>query len=708
MARLSACIFEWDAEDLALLRRAKREQLTKEGLPTASLTDVIVDNCITKAELALHCRRRTRGTDNTIRLLGKLIEELSGPKGRDAMGVGLFEPVRIQHLWNIQKRHVGCIQDLPDVPLYTQTGTLNKGGVALKTYRCARGSTSLESFHCHLARFIPGNSANSLNFQIYLLEGLFRWNKDRAAAALAVGDDSRLRTYSGELVYAVNTNYTALFGVPLIPGFSPPAAYTGELIGVQYLLRQSRQPLEDMTPGSPRTSELLEDISVEQEVEEDEGFIDTLGEEAIVDVLVAPDAELPVIHRPTPQDPRAQLPTVQLPTPPQLPAVQVPPQLPTVQVPPQLPTVQLPPQLPTVQLPPQLPTPPQLSTVQVPPQLPAVQPSTTQGPSLLPTTTQGPFLLPAAPTPPAPPVRASGHGIPGLARADELAEYLVELRSQTSLVLSPQQEDTIVGLWQNLDPYDKEKLVYAARHQDRLLTGKFRSPKKRADFTPGVDSTKRCVLGSTGSPAQWPDCCRLIELIFIRLCNIYRTPKKQGTASLSRWDCILRDYRKIRQLILMNSANHGKMRQTTLQLVVVNQTTLISWHNDRLKKQEVSVLLQGLDLPVARPVSSDPLPPAQLQPASPPRHSHPLHTYNMPPNTAGQVKTKLRKILPSASASSAAVPPAPASISHSAPRHILPKPSADSQFITPRPVSCPVSPACTFSTGRKAEDAPCT
>lgn len=81
---------------------------------------------------------------------------------------------------------------------------------------------------CWLLSVFTGNSANSLNFQIYLLEGLFRWNKDRAAAALAVGDDSRLRTYSGELVYAVNTNYTALFGVPLIPGFSPPAAYTGK------------------------------------------------------------------------------------------------------------------------------------------------------------------------------------------------------------------------------------------------------------------------------------------------------------------------------------------------------------------------------------------------------------------------------------------------------------------------------------------------
>ncbi|KAG5286605.1 hypothetical protein AALO_G00016830, partial [Alosa alosa] len=52
---------------------------------------------------------------------------------------------------------------------------------------------------------------------------------------------------------------------------------TGELIGVQYLLRQSQQPLEDMTPGSDRTSELLEDITMEEQEEDDKGFIDTLG-----------------------------------------------------------------------------------------------------------------------------------------------------------------------------------------------------------------------------------------------------------------------------------------------------------------------------------------------------------------------------------------------------------------------------------------------
>ncbi|XP_022061604.2 uncharacterized protein LOC110959137 [Acanthochromis polyacanthus] len=229
-------------------------------------------------------------------------------------------------------------------------------------------------------------------------------------------------------------------------------------------------------------------------------------------------------------------------------------------------------------------------------------------------------------------------------RVDELAEYLVELRMQTGLTLNNQQASTIVGLWQSLEQFDKDRIVYAARHQDRLLTGRFRSPKKKGVFTPGVESTKRCVLGSSGSPAQWLNCCRLSETIFVRLCNIRPSPKKMGQQSISRWSLILRDYKKIRQLIL---ANGIVMQDTTLQLVEVNQTTLIQWHNQRLKGQEVSVLLQGLQLPEARPVAGEPLLPAKKQSAFPLQHHHHLHTYNMPPNTAGQAKTRFRQIEPS-------------------------------------------------------------
>ena len=103
-----------------------------------------------------NCRRRTRGTEQTVLLLEQLLGELMSSKGNDALGVPLVDSARMQHIWRTQKRYVECLQDPPGVLLYTETGSLTKGGVQLKTYRCARGSTSLESFHLHLARFIPG------------------------------------------------------------------------------------------------------------------------------------------------------------------------------------------------------------------------------------------------------------------------------------------------------------------------------------------------------------------------------------------------------------------------------------------------------------------------------------------------------------------------------------------------------------------------
>nr|XP_029132011.1 uncharacterized protein LOC109978134 [Labrus bergylta] len=224
MARLSCCIFEWDAGDVALLRRVKREQLKREGVP--GITDSLVNQNIRKSELVLYCRRRARGEKETISMIDLLLQELMGEKGSDFLGVPLLDRDRMANIWEQQRKHVKCIQDEPGVPLYTETGSSTKEGIVLTTYRCARGSTSLESFHCHLARFIPGTSANSLNFQLYLLEGLNRWNQDRGAAALAVKPPSLL-TYSGDLVHCVNTFSVKVLGRKLAPSFQPPAVYTG-------------------------------------------------------------------------------------------------------------------------------------------------------------------------------------------------------------------------------------------------------------------------------------------------------------------------------------------------------------------------------------------------------------------------------------------------------------------------------------------------
>lgn len=181
MAQLPSCVFEWDAEDYQLLLRAKEVELIAAGMQHPSNTGM--RKAITKDELARHCRRRTRGVDRTIDLLEALLLSLSS--ATDTLGNPLLRE-NIADIWMEQKKHVECIQDLPDVCLYTITGHLMKGGVRLPVFRCARGTTSLESFHSHLVKFIPGTSASAVNFQAYLLDGITRWNAARAKEASMV------------------------------------------------------------------------------------------------------------------------------------------------------------------------------------------------------------------------------------------------------------------------------------------------------------------------------------------------------------------------------------------------------------------------------------------------------------------------------------------------------------------------------------------
>ena len=169
MGRLSSCIFEWDPEDVDQLMMAKRAELSASGRKHVSATDV--RQSLKKQELALHCRRTTRGVKKTAELIEGLLRQLDGDGGRDSLGVPLFHHTKIWKVWADQKIHLPCIQDRQNVQLYTQTGTLRKCGVVLKTYRCARGSSSLESFHLHLNRFIPGKFLKKS--LIYKISGIY-------------------------------------------------------------------------------------------------------------------------------------------------------------------------------------------------------------------------------------------------------------------------------------------------------------------------------------------------------------------------------------------------------------------------------------------------------------------------------------------------------------------------------------------------------
>ena len=121
MGRMSKYIFEWSTEDFQLLKHAKAMELgLEEDHP-------LVIKSINKKEMALHCRRKTRGVEETKVLLLQLLETFCGDQGRDTLGVPLLDTEKTWEMWESQQRHVECIQDPENVQLYTQTGTLVKG-----------------------------------------------------------------------------------------------------------------------------------------------------------------------------------------------------------------------------------------------------------------------------------------------------------------------------------------------------------------------------------------------------------------------------------------------------------------------------------------------------------------------------------------------------------------------------------------------------
>ena len=155
-SRLSSAIFEWDEDDIAgQLRKVKREQLRKE-FGGHEPTEKKVSANISTAELAKHCKRRTCGVETTRRSIQKLLDAMWDLI--DTTGLPLINADSMRHIWEVEQKHLPCIQDVPGLKLYTKVGTTEKGDEVLDVLRCGRGSSSLESFHRHQCNFIPGEN----------------------------------------------------------------------------------------------------------------------------------------------------------------------------------------------------------------------------------------------------------------------------------------------------------------------------------------------------------------------------------------------------------------------------------------------------------------------------------------------------------------------------------------------------------------------
>ncbi|CAM4568842.1 unnamed protein product [Leuciscus chuanchicus] len=508
MARLSMSIFEWDPEDVAALRRAKEGELAAKK--TGYISEKAVRARINRRELALHCRRRTRGEEETTILIGKLIDQFDSADGKDTLGVPLLNHERIQQIWKEQRKHVQCIQDPEHFPLYIKKGTLKKGGVELCCYRCARGSTSLESFHLHLNRFIPG-----------------------------------------------------------------------ELLGIEYLYSQTGKTLTPVLQNPEEEDRLVEEID-DQDLQ-DEGFEEDITE----------DITVPVLYENDPCGDLANSPS-------------------------SVPQPQSPASLADVSMADVSLAEPSTSSREGQHLAPAPsvlsQPSDTG--SSLSDETQGAVIGP--------------DGIAGWDKVQDLAGYLVGLREAP--YLTDLQVTEAIQLWTALHDTDKQRVNYQPRHQPQLTHGRFKAPK-RSGVTPGVESVKRCLIGHPGGPAQWPSTSRLVEAICTKLCALHKSPTKKAGVCTPRWSKILSDYHHIRELVLNN---RRLMDETMIQLFEINQKTLIQWFQRQQKKQEMSVLAQGLTPPDPIPVADTQLPPPSEKLDEAASTSGPKHTFIFPPNREGQ------------------------------------------------------------------------
>ena len=81
-------------------------------------------------------------------------------------------------------------------------------------------------------------------------------------------------------------------------------------------------------------------------------------------------------------------------------------------------------------------------------------------------------------------------------------------------------------------------------------------------------------MGGDSGPAAAVDTSPVVEQLICKLVNHFVSPTKVNGKSLSRWRQILTSYHHIRELVTMHD---NIMRQTSIQLYELNQTTLMKW-----------------------------------------------------------------------------------------------------------------------------------
>lgn len=122
--------------------------------------------------------------------------------------------------------------------------------------------------------------------QAFLVEGIVRWNESRAASAVEVLHGNDLRSFDYRLRQLVNEQAEEVLERRLINMPLPLDSYTGEKIGVQYLLAQSEgQSLpEEFSTDDPQIDDGF--------IEDQQPFDDTVADPTDVEAYIGTELQV--------------------------------------------------------------------------------------------------------------------------------------------------------------------------------------------------------------------------------------------------------------------------------------------------------------------------------------------------------------------------------------------------------------------------------
>ena len=134
-----------------------------------------------------------------------------------------------------------------------------------------------------------------------------------------------------------------------------------------------------------------------------------------------------------------------------------------------------------------------------------------------------------------------------------------------------------------------------------------------------------------------------MEAVCILLCQKYKQSQRvvdSGKVSYkSRWKLIISEYHSIRARLL----NSPVLEETNLMLYSINETTLIKWFKMEARRDEITLLMQGLTPPQQPLCANESLPPAKKLPSSsgpPPVNPHII---TEPEDRTGTIRSRVRR-----------------------------------------------------------------